>query len=124
MCTNLSTDAAVNQERLANGNPYNRHFRAYNADFRTTRRCCTGVSRDCASCFDTWEHFSWIMINMKQHLGSQEDFTGWLGTMYVFYLVIRLVEHDERAFDRLGEIQQRLRPFAANSSRLPNRLSA
>lgn len=107
VCTNLSTNAEVNRERLGNGQPYNRHFRAYNADFRTTRRCCTGVSRDCASCFDTWEHFSWIMINMKKHLGSEEDFTGWLSTMYVFYLVNRLVDY-EAGIARLGRIQRRL----------------
>jgi len=108
VCTNLSTNAAVNHERLANGKPYNRHFRAYNADFRTTRRCCTGISRDCDSCFDTWEHFSWIMINMKKHLGSREDFTAWLSTTYVFYLVNRLVDHD-RGIGNLGRIQRRLR---------------
>ncbi len=123
VCTNVSTNAPVNEGRLANGNPYNRHFRAYNADFRTTRRCCTGVSRDCASCFDTWEHFSWIMINMKKHLGSQEDFTGWLGTMYVFYLVNRMVD-EEGGYARLGEIQERLRSFAAAPARPENRLSA
>ncbi len=111
VCTNVSTNAAVNEDRLTNGKPYNRHFRAYNADFRTTRRCCTGVTRDCASCFDTWEHFSWIMVNMKKHLGSEEHFTGWLGTMYVFYLVNRLVDY-EAGIARLGEIQRRLRGFA------------
>ena len=122
VCTNVSTNAEVNRERLTNGKPYNRHFRAYNADFHTTRRCCTGVSRDCASCFDTWEHFSWIMINMKKHLGSQEDFTGWLTTMYVFYLVNRLV--DDRGFERLGEIQARLRTVSTKPFSAGKRLSA
>jgi hypothetical protein len=108
VCTNLSTDAPVNGERLRSGKPYNPHFRAYNADFHTTRRCCTGVSRDCDSCFDTWEHFSWIMINMKRHLRSREDFTNWLGTMYVFYLVNRLVDFSS-GIARLAEIQHRSR---------------
>jgi hypothetical protein len=107
VCTNVSANCGVNSERLKNGNPYNRHFRAYNADFKTTRRCCTGVSRDCASCFDTWEHFSWIMINMKKHLGSKEDFTNWLSTMYVFYLLNRLVDY-ENGIGNLVLIQQRL----------------
>lgn len=92
VCTNLSIDNEINAERKANGKPLNPHFRAINADFRTTRRCCTGSTRDCASCFDTWEHFSWIMINMRKHLGSREDFADWLTTMFAFYVVNRLVD--------------------------------
>jgi len=94
VCTNLTIDDPVNAERRANGRPFNPHFRAINADFRTTRRCCTGVSRDCASCFDTWEHFSWIMINMRRHLGSAQEFSDWLTTMFAFYVVNRLVDPD------------------------------
>jgi hypothetical protein len=97
VCTNLSTNLPLNKDRLVNGNPYNPHFRAYNADFKTTRRCCTGVSRDCNSCFDTWEHFSWIMISMRKHLKSQSDFANWLTTTYLFYFINRLVDI------RLGE---------------------
>ncbi|MCP4458629.1 MAG: 4Fe-4S cluster-binding domain-containing protein [Cytophagales bacterium] len=87
VCTNLSTDYKENQERLEEGNLFNPHFRAYNADFSTTRRCCTGVDRSCDSCFDTWEHFSWVMVNLKKHLGSKEDFANWLTTMYLFYFI-------------------------------------
>jgi hypothetical protein len=105
VCTNVSANAPVNAERINNGNPYNKHFRAYNADFSTTRRCCTGVSRDCSSCFDSWEHFSWIMINMKKHLGSLQDFTNWLTTMYVFYLINRLVDY-QAGLDKLALIQR------------------
>ncbi len=60
------------------------------------------------------------MINMKKHLGSQEEFTGWLGTMYVFYLVNRLVD-EEGGYARLGEIQERLRTFAATPVRSERR---
>ncbi len=95
VCTNLTVDNEINRERQHNGNPFNRHFRAVNADFTTTRRCCTGVDRDCDSCFDTWEHFSWIMINMRTHLGSKKDFTNWLTTMFAFYVVNRLVNFEE-----------------------------
>ena len=95
VCTNLTFDNEVNHERQQNGKPFNRHFRAINADFTTTRRCCTGVSRDCDSCFDTWEHFSWIMINMRAHLGSKQDFSNWLTTMFAFYVVNRLVPFEE-----------------------------
>lgn len=106
-CTNLSNNFSGNQERLAVGAPSNPHFRAYNADFQTTRRCCTGTERDCESCFDTWEHFSWIMLRMRKHLGSVEDFVHWLTTMYVFYVINRLVNH-EAGMQRLPEIHERL----------------
>jgi organic radical activating enzyme len=106
VCTNLSTNNEINQERLKNGRPYNPHFRAYNADFTTTRRCCTGIERDCGSCFDTWEHFSWIMVNLRKHLGSKQDFTNWLTTMYLFYLINRLVDFKE-GVQLLPEIQDR-----------------
>jgi hypothetical protein len=91
-CTNISTDYEGNKERMKTNKPYNKHFRAYYADFVNTRRCCTGINRSCASCFDTWEHFSWIMINMRKHLSTKEDFSNWLFTMYTFYLVNRLVD--------------------------------
>ncbi|MDZ7367762.1 MAG: hypothetical protein ONB43_18150, partial [candidate division KSB1 bacterium] len=106
VCTSISSDNAINQGRIKNGRPYNPHFRAYNADFVTTRRCCTGVDRDCASCFDTWEHFSWVMLNMKKHLGSQQEFTNWLTTMYLFYLINRIVDFDE-GIKLLPEIHRR-----------------
>jgi len=104
VCTNLSENYAGNQQRLKNGKPSNKHFRAYNADFKTTRRCCTGINRDCGSCFDTWEHFSWIMINMRKHLGSKTEFANWLSTMFVFYLVNRLVDF-ETGLQVLSRIQ-------------------
>ncbi len=94
VCTNLSIDNQINAQRRNNGKPLNPHFRAINADFKTTRRCCTGMTRDCASCFDTWEHFSWIMINMRKHLGGQAEFANWLTTMFAFYVVNRLVDLD------------------------------
>ncbi len=92
VCTNLSTNLQKNHARLANGFPYNPHFRAYYADFKTTRRCCTGECRDCSSCYDTWEHFSWVMVNLRKHLGSKEEFANWLTTMYLFYVINRLVD--------------------------------
>ena len=94
VCTNLTIDNPANAGRRDNGEPVNQHFRAINADFKTTRRCCTGIERDCASCFDTWEHFSWIMINMRKHLGSKQEFADWLSTMFAFYVVNRLVDFE------------------------------
>ncbi len=105
-CTSISPDHPVNRERVRNGRPFSRHFRAYNADLETTRRCCTAIERDCASCFDTWQHFSWVMLNLRKHLGSKQDFTEWLTTMYLFYFINRLVDVDEGAA-LLPEIHRR-----------------
>jgi hypothetical protein len=72
------------------------------------------MTRDCASCFDTWEHFSWIMINMRKHLGGREAFADWLTTMFAFYVVNRLVDLDEghellaRAQAQQAELESRL----------------
>ncbi len=107
VCTSLSENHPVNAERLRNGKPYNPHFRAYNADFTTTRRCCTGIDRDCDSCFDTWEHFSWIMLNLRKHLASRQEFTNWLTTMYMFYLINRIVDFQE-GIKLLPEIHRRV----------------
>ncbi len=107
VCTSVTADHQVNAWRIANGNPYNPHFRAYNADLLSTRRCCTGIDRDCSSCFDVWERFSWVMINLRQHLASEQKFTCWLTTMYLFYLINRIVDV-EQGMALLPEIHQRL----------------
>jgi len=106
VCTSVSVDHPANVERLGNGKPFNPHFRAYNADFETTRRCCTGVQRDCASCFDVWEHYSWVMLNLRKHLDSVQQFTNWLTSTYLFYYVNRLVDV-AAGRRRLPELQRR-----------------
>jgi hypothetical protein len=115
VCTSISPDNDINRERVQNGKPYNHHFRAYNADF-TTRRCCTGNTRDCATCFDTWEHFSWVMLNMRKHLGSKQEFTNWLTTMYLFYLINRIVDY-ESGMKLLPEIHARVGLLSENGGR-------
>ncbi len=105
-CASVTPDHPANAERVKNGRPYDPHFRAYNADLATTRRCCTAIDRDCASCFDTWQHFSWVMLNLRKHLASAEDFTSWLTTTYLFYFINRLVDRDEGA-RLLPEIHRR-----------------
>lgn len=107
VCTSLSFDNPVNQQRFRNGYPYNPHFRAYNSDFKSTRRCCTGITRECDSCFDVWEHFSWVMLNMKKHLASKQEFTNWLTTMYMFYLINRIIDFQE-GIRLLPEIHRRV----------------
>ena len=106
VCTTISANLPENAERIKNGNPYSPHFRAYNADFKTTRRCCTGIDRSCDSCLDVWQHFSWIILNMKRHLGSKQEFTNWLTSNYLFYLINRLVDYDT-GIKYLPEIHRR-----------------
>ena len=106
VCTSISSDNEVNRERIKNGKPYNPHFRAYNADWASTRRCCTGNQRDCSSCFDVWEHFSWVMLSMKRHLGSKNEFTNWLTSVYLFYLINRMIDF-EQGTKLLPEIHNR-----------------
>jgi len=105
-CTSITPDHLANADRIGNGKPFNPHFRAYNADLETTRRCCTGVDRGCDSCFDTWQHFSWVMLHMRKHLRSEHDFTEWLATTYLFYFINRLVDPVEGAA-LLPEIHRR-----------------
>jgi hypothetical protein len=106
VCTNITPGNEINRDRVANGKPFNPHFRAYNADFATTRRCCTGRNRECSSCFDVWERFSWVMLNMRKHLPSKQEFTNWLTTMYLFYFLNRLVDC-RKGIDWLPEIHRR-----------------
>ncbi len=107
VCTSISPDHEANRDRISNGKPFNPHFRAYNADWKTTRRCCTGIERDCGSCFDVWEHFSWIILNLKKHLASKQEFTFWLTTVYLFYLINRIVNFDS-GIKLLPEIHTRV----------------
>ncbi len=115
VCTTVSTNNPVNAERMENGNLYSPHFRAYNADFKTTRRCCVGIDRSCDSCFDVWNHFSWVMLNMKKHLGSKQEFTNWLTSMYLFYLINRLVDYED-GVKNLGEIHNRVEKEKKNKT--------
>jgi hypothetical protein len=46
------------------------------------------------------------MVNMKKHLGSKQEFTNWLTSMYLFYLINRLVDVEEGG-KHLPEIHER-----------------
>ena len=116
VCTSVTFDHPVNAERVANGSPLNAHFRAYNADLETTRRCCTGVTRSCETCFDTWEHFSWVMLEMRSHLKTERDFVDWLSTTWLFYFINRIIDVDEGA-RLLPRLQRRALPSACALAR-------
>jgi hypothetical protein len=108
VCCNLSVDNEMNAGRFKNGKPFNAHFKAFNPDLKSTRRCCVGDARDCSTCFNVWTHVGWIMLNMQLHLGSKQEFTNWLTTMYLFYLINRIVDFEE-GVKLLPEIHHRLR---------------
>ncbi len=40
------------------------------------------------------------MLNMRRHLGSKQEFTNWLTTMYLFYLMNRFVDFDAGVVSR------------------------
>jgi hypothetical protein len=66
-----------------------------------------GETLDCSTCFNVWTHFGWIMLNMKRHLHSKQEFTNWLTTMYLFYLITRIINFEE-GVKLLPEMQQRV----------------
>ncbi len=107
VCCSITFDNELNSERVKNGKPYNPHYRAYNPDLISTRRCCVGKTRDCSNCLDVWAHFSWIMMNMRRHLGSKQEFTNWLTTMYLFYMTNWIIDFKE-ASKLLPEIHKRV----------------
>jgi hypothetical protein len=110
VCCSVSENNPKNAARLTNGKAANTHFRAYNPDLKSTRRCCVGDERDCNTCLDVWAHYSWIMLSMKRHLETKVEFTNWLTTMYMFYLINRIVSF-ENSVHLLPEIHNALRPL-------------
>jgi hypothetical protein len=107
VCCTLSDDKPKNQERFNNGKPYNSHFRVYNPDLKSTRVCCRSDKYDCENCYDTWAHIAWIMTNLEKHLGSEGEFSNWLGTVFMFYLTNRIIDF-ERNVKLVPEIHERL----------------
>ena len=106
VCCSITPDNPINATRVANGRPINPHYRAYNPDLVSTRRCCVGNERDCGNCFDVYAHSSWIMMNLHRHLDSVQDFTNWLTTMWVFYVGNRILGFEDR-IHLLPEIHRR-----------------
>jgi hypothetical protein len=50
------------------------------------------------------------MLNMKRHIGSKQEFTNWLTSLYFFYLINRVVDF-EAGIQLLPEIHARLSPW-------------
>jgi hypothetical protein len=116
VCPTISANYEKNRQRTLNGHPYNHHFRAYNPDLQSVRRCCVGEDRDCSKCYNAYARHTWIMINKHLHLGSKEEFTNWLTSVFTFYMIVRAVDF-EQSVKLLPEIHERLRQ--ARDSRQP-----
>lgn len=118
VCCTITPDNPVNQDRVRNGNPFNPHFRAYNADLKSTRRCCVGIDTDCAKCYNVYARFSWIMTHLEGHLATKKDFTNWLTSLYLFYLGNRIIDFEE-GVSLLPELHGRLRSLRDSTLRVP-----
>ncbi len=59
-------------------------FNSYGSDLTTIHRCCTSVTRDCATCHDGAATMSWIMVNKREHMQSPKDFAAWVDVTHMF----------------------------------------
>jgi len=59
-------------------------FNSIGSDYKTIHRCCTSVTRDCATCHDGAATMSWIMVNKRDHMQSPEDFANWVDVTHMF----------------------------------------
>lgn len=107
VCPSLSYDHPKNQARMKTGKHYPTQFRAYYADLKTTRPCCIGEARDCATCTDVWASYAWIVGSMKAHLNHERDFQAWLFTTYIFYASSGFIDWHHAARRHLPAIYQR-----------------
>ena len=66
-------------------------FIRWAADLKTTHRCCTSQTRDCATCMDGAAHMSWVMVNKRAHMRSTEDFQNWITVYEMFAKLYRFI---------------------------------
>ncbi len=59
-------------------------FNSFASDLATIHRCCTSVTRDCATCHDGAATMSWIMVNKRDHMQSPTDFANWVDVTHMF----------------------------------------
>lgn len=92
VCPTIDVLNPDNQERITNGNPYVKHFRAFYPDLKTTRRCCIGEASHCGSCFNVYSKMTWINVNVRKHLDTKQAFTNWLTSNYILHLFVRAID--------------------------------
>ncbi|MFP4480489.1 MAG: radical SAM protein [Desulfohalobiaceae bacterium] len=59
-------------------------FIRWASDLETMHRCCTSATRDCSTCKDGAAHMSWIMVNKRAHMRSEEDLQNWIQVYEMF----------------------------------------
>lgn len=123
VCPSVTYDHPGNAERMARGKRYPTKFRAYNADLTSTRRCCIGNARDCDTCTDIWATYGWIVGSMKEHLGCKQDFTHWLMTCYMFYMLTGFISPNQNAH-KLPEIYARFKVKPSTTTTGESRIAA
>ena len=60
------------------------HFIRWASDLKTMHRCCTSETRDCSTCKDGAAHMSWVMVNKRDHIRSENDLQNWIEVYEMF----------------------------------------
>ena len=87
VCPSISTSHPAHEERLKNGNPTLPNFNSYASDGKTLNFCC--ASATCDGCRDSQAVYSWLLLSMKQFLGSRESLEVWLDTAESYWRQFR-----------------------------------
>ena len=59
-------------------------FIRWASDLRTMHRCCTSETRDCSTCKDGAAHMSWVMVNKRAHISSEQSLKNWIEVYEMF----------------------------------------
>lgn len=59
-------------------------FIRWASDLKTMHRCCTSETRDCSTCKDGAAHMSWVMVNKRAHMRSEQDLHNWIEVYEMF----------------------------------------
>jgi len=76
VCPSISWDHPGHAARRANSNPTRPLFNVYGADLRTIQFCCT--SGHCKGCRDRQAVQSWLLVNLRRFLHSEEGLRTWV----------------------------------------------
>ena len=75
-CPSISADHPAHGERIASGAPHLPLFNSYAADLKTVNFCCT--SGHCSECRDSQAILSWLLVSMREFLGSADALRTWI----------------------------------------------
>ena len=66
-------------------------FIRWASDLRTMHRCCTSETRDCSTCKDGAAHMSWVMVNKRAHIRTEQDLKNWVEVYEMFAKLYRFI---------------------------------